>query len=435
MLHPPRGRGRRRHLALALAVAGAVVSATTTRVAAEPKRPIPEYDGRAEGTTAGDVALWAPRVLLAPAWVAHWFGVRAPIRALILIVDRPAAAETGPRWPGSERTSFRPLLEVDYGFAPRFGFATSFDRGGTPLRLHAEAGTAGFAMGAAQTVDVARGRAFLEAHGFVDRRDDAIFHGLGPRSRPEDRRRIGVEKGEAAVAAVMAPTPHFDLVTAIGVRGGTVRGGGPEFEDWLLFVQRIRVGLDSRRPIVEPVLRPTPRWTDGVRVELEAEHASMAPRAGSWITWGARAFATIDVTGERRILELGATMRFLSPLRTGGDDVPLLERVALGGDGPLRGHLAGRLYGDSALVATARWRWPIWVWLDGFLEAEAGNVYGRALEGLRPGSLRLSTMTGIRNHGLSPYRFEIAVGGATEPIDEGARPSSLRLLVTAWRPL
>ena len=39
------------------------------------KRPVPEYDGRDEPTTAGDVLIWVPRILVSPlfGWAMKFF--------------------------------------------------------------------------------------------------------------------------------------------------------------------------------------------------------------------------------------------------------------------------------------------------------------------------------------------------------------------------
>lgn len=49
---------------------------------ADPKRDLPDYDGRGpEPTTAGDVLLWVPRVALFPLYATTELLVRQPIGA------------------------------------------------------------------------------------------------------------------------------------------------------------------------------------------------------------------------------------------------------------------------------------------------------------------------------------------------------------------
>jgi hypothetical protein len=52
------------------------------------KRPVPDYDGRAdEPATTGDVLLWFPRVVLFPLYLVSEFVIRRPIGALATVVE------------------------------------------------------------------------------------------------------------------------------------------------------------------------------------------------------------------------------------------------------------------------------------------------------------------------------------------------------------
>src|SRR3974390_3009130 len=53
------------------------------------KREIPDYDGRShEPTTAGDVALWVPRVLLSPVYFTHEYLFRRPMATVMPVAER-----------------------------------------------------------------------------------------------------------------------------------------------------------------------------------------------------------------------------------------------------------------------------------------------------------------------------------------------------------
>lgn len=401
---------------------------------ADDKRPLPDYSGRPQPTTAGEASLWGPRVLLAPAWAAYTYLVRLPLRLLVKTFDRDAAEVASISSPGT-RWTLRPLVTADLGFRPRFGAHVVFDPqpGLGPFRARAEAGAAGFALGGSQGFVIMRDRAVVAARAEIDRRDDAIFHGLGPASGDE-RLRISVRRADAQLATFARPLEGVEVIAAIGGRGASLVTPAPIAEDWIAMVERVAVALDTRARTEDPsLLRPPPRWSNGVRLAVDAEHATAPSPARSWIAYGASALLHLNVTRERRVVELGAVARFVDPL-SGEAPPPLLSLVSLGGP-TMRGFLEGRLRGRSAFVASATYRWPVWIWLDGFVGVEAGNAFDAHLDGLRPGLLRLSAVTGVRNHLTSSYRFEVMTGFGTEPFDQGARPTSFRLLFAATRPL
>src|ERR1700742_2389742 len=81
----------RRRTQLALAV----VALSTVAAAASEKRKLPDYAGREpDSATPGDVALWVPRVALAPAYVVFEYGVRRPLGAGISGAERAHLPET-----------------------------------------------------------------------------------------------------------------------------------------------------------------------------------------------------------------------------------------------------------------------------------------------------------------------------------------------------
>src|SRR5687768_323196 len=52
------------------------------------KRPRQDYDGRPDEVTAGEVALWIPRILFFPAYVVTEYLIRVPIGALLISAER-----------------------------------------------------------------------------------------------------------------------------------------------------------------------------------------------------------------------------------------------------------------------------------------------------------------------------------------------------------
>jgi hypothetical protein len=95
------------------------------------------------------------------------------------------------------------------------------------------------------------------------------------------------------------------------------------------------------------------------------------------------------------------------------------------------GFRAGRLYGPSALVATLRYSWPIWIWLNGSLQAATGNVFGAHFEGASLERSRLSTAIGIESTGSRDSIFQALIGFGTETFESGAELDSIRVVLGA----
>ena len=110
-------------------------------------------------------------------------------------------------------------------------------------------------------------------------------------------------------------------------------------------------------------------------------------------------------------------------------EVPFSELVTLGGAGPMRGFYPGRLRDKSAAVVTLKYRWPIWVWLDGSLQAAVGNVFGDHLQQLEWSRFRFSGAIGLESIGSRDGSFELLAGIGTETFDHGTQITSGRVLI------
>jgi hypothetical protein len=130
-----------------------------------------------------------------------------------------------------------------------------------------------------------------------------------------------------------------------------------------------------------------------------------------------------------RVVSLSVSTLFADAL--GNRPVPFTELVALGGPGMMPGFRMGRLYGESAAVATLRYSWPIWVWLNGSIQVAAGNVYGEHLAGFSAERSRLSSAIGIESAGSRDSIFQALFGFGTETFESGGKIDSIRLVVGA----
>ncbi len=414
--------------------------------AMSPKRDMPDYDGRgAPRTTAGDVALWVPRVLLSPLYLVSEFVVRRPLGWVITTAERN-------QWPSAIRNFFLfgpdkkagvvPTAFLDFGFRPSFGVYAFWDDllgEGNHLRLHATTFGLDWLQGAIADRIPIDAKSSLDLRVEGTHRPDQIFHGLGPRSLQDDRARYGIDQ-------VMA-RPVFEMSWWRGSRVSTEAGfkyvafrddtccddpslsslvqrglvaSPPSFDTGYSSVyERAEVTIDSREE------RPAPQ--DGVRAELHVEHGSNVRQStANWIRYGGSLGGFVDLKNNRTV-SLSMTTLFVDPISEGAT-IPFTEQVVLGGSGPMRGYLYGRLIGRSAAIATLKYRWPIWSFLDGTMQAAVGNVFGAQLDGFAAKLLRLSSAIGIESVGSADHTFEVLAGFGTETFDQGGTVNSLRLL-------
>ncbi len=148
-----------------------------------------------------------------------------------------------------------------------------------------------------------------------------------------------------------------------------------------------------------------------------------APRR-AWTSYGGTAGVAIDAWNNRTVgVSLDAD--FADPLE---GDVPFTDQITLGGNRPMRGYLQGRLIDRSSIVASVQYSWPIWVYLNGVIQSDVGNVFGAHLDGFDFDLLRLSSGIGVRSNGDPSAGLEVLVAAATDPFNEGFHVSSFRLV-------
>ena len=411
-----------------------------------PKRAVPDYDGRGdEPTTAGDVALWVPRVILSPLYFVSEYVIRRPIGWLITTAEQkqwPSAISNFFTFGPEKKAGVVPTFFLDLGFRPSVGFYAFWDDLLGPqnhLRMHFSTFGPDWLQGAVADKIPLGKDAFFDLRVEGVHRPDFIFHGLGPRSTEEDRSRFGMDKLQAR--------PVFETtwwkgsrvtveggVRAVGFRddaccdnpslSSRIQSGEvaapPGFRDGYTAVfERSELTVDTRDP--------RPASQTGLRLELEAEAGSNARRSrDNWVRYGGSLGGFLDLHNNRTV-SLSVTTLFVDPLSRGAT-IPFTEQVVLGGSGPMRGFLYGRLVDRSAAVATLKYRWPIWVFLDGAIQGALGNVFGPQLEDFKPNLLRVTANVGVETVGTADNTFEILFGLGSETIDQGATINEFRLL-------
>jgi hypothetical protein len=91
--------------------------------------------------------------------------------------------------------------------------------------------------------------------------------------------------------------------------------------------------------------------------------------------------------------------------------------IVLGGAEHMRASLEGRFRGQSAMVITADYRYPIWAYLDGELFLGLGNTFGEHLHGFAWDRLHLSWGIGLRSNNSRDVSFDIMVAFGSNRLD------------------
>ena len=421
-------------------------SGGATKGSDSPKRKLPDYDGRGDPpTTAGDIGLWIPRVILSPLYLVSEYGLRRPIGGGITYAEQHQLPEAivdfftfGP----DKKAGIVPTALIDFGFKPSVGIYVFWDDllgKDNHLRLHASTwGKDWNQASVADRVKIGDRSTFdMRVEGVT--RPDQIFHGLGPSSLFKDRTRYGLQKVQVH--------PVFEIQWWRGSRV-TVEGGmkhvnfsdenccgdpslvseaakgkavlPPGFDTGYTSVyQRGEFTIDTRED--------RPANQSGVRLELEVEQAANVRQpADTWIRYGGSFGGYVDFRNNRTV-SLSGTVLFVDPLAKNAV-VPFTEQVVLGGSGPMRGYLYGRLIDRSAAVATLKYRWPIWVFLDGTMQGSVGNVFGSQLDDFAWKLLRFSGAVGVESVGGADHTFELLFGVGSETFDHGTQLNSFRLV-------
>jgi len=412
-----------------------------------PKRALPDYDRRGKSpTTAGDVALWVPRILLSPIYLVTEYGLRVPLGAGISAAERAHLPEAfynffffGP----DHKAGFLPIAFVDFGFRASIGlyvFGNDVFFRGNSLNLHGST-SGGDWLAGVLTDRIALGKnsdVSFELSGV--HRPDHTFFGTGSGSLQRNISRYGETSTVAKVSYDVTPTRILRLQSGVGLESAHFYGGRfgedpsiyervasgafalpPGFEGYTAVTSQVSAALDTREA------RPAPG--SGVRLEADVRHGSDLRRTpgARWLKYGGTAVGFVDINGYNRVVSLALHAELADPL--GDLPVPFTEQAALGGTAAMRGFFPGRLIDRSAAVATLKYRWPIWVWLDGSLQVATGNVFGERFDDFAFKRFRLSSAIGIESIGSRDSSFEMLFGIGSETFEHGTQIDSIRFLI------
>jgi hypothetical protein len=299
--------------------------------------------------------------------------------------------------------------------------------------------------------------------GEISMRPDHVFHGFGPESR-EQRARYRKDLLQASLAYYGDFWRSSSFESFVAVRdvsfepntgccddptlGEELASGQlappPGLDGYTALVQGLAASLDSRTDRKPKDPQPGSDFVSppgsGVLVRGRAEHAGTLsasrdatltePNRQEWVKYGMTVGAFVDVTENQRTLGLELLAAFADPLFSDGE-IPFTEQVTLGGDGPMRGFLEGRLIDRSAAVARLSYTWPVWVWFDGVLHYAVGNVFGAHLDGFELELLRSSFGFGLQATGKRDHPFEILLAAGTDTFENGAEIEHVRFVLGA----
>lgn len=421
-----------------------------------PKRKVPDYGGRGpEPTTVGQDLLVIPRVIFAPIYLTTEYVIRKPLGAAITAAERSNVPQVlydffafGP----DHKAGVLPTVFFDFGFSPSvglYGFWNDAGFKGHNLNAHFSIWTSDWIAGSLSDRVPLGKKSGLTTKLAALRRPDRTFFGLGPSSLQDNLSRYGETRLEGSETFNLPLWRSSQFQAGVGFRSVNLYNGDYDGEPTV--TDEVAQGAYPLPPgfgagysdefnhaLLALDTRKKGSGT-GVRIEAQVEEGNdvrQSPASG-WVRYQGTVGAFVDVNGRGRVLSLTATTLFADPLENGGS-IPFTEQITLGGNTPVLSSLAsgaglmpglyaGRLVDRSAAVATLQYRWPIWGWIDGTLQAATGNVFGEHLDEFKMSLLRFSGALGIESSGVSDSALHLLIGIGSETFDHGGQIDSVRL--------
>jgi hypothetical protein len=418
-------------------------------VHADPKREVPDYDGRGNPDADADHwALWIPRIALSPLYLTNEYLLRRPLGALVRKAERDRWADSFVQlftFGEGGKNVLVPTALVDFGLLPSVGFyyqGDDFFAPGNSLRLHGATWGKRWinaTMADRYALDASQS---LQARFEFKRSEDNVFVGIGPDVVSSTKSRYGLERVDGTVRyrRRFAHESRIDVET--GIQRLTFLPGDccndpsvdtriasgdlmppPGYRDpYTTAYGSVDVSLDSRRPRPEP--------GSGTYLMLQGRPSFDVQESRSWLAYGGLAGAALDLNGYRRTLRLQLAVNFVDQMS--GDTIPFTEYPTLGGES-MPGFLPGWLTGRSTATAQLGYSWPVWLGLDAQTRFTVGNAFGAHLSGLSPRELRMSGDVGFTTSTARDQGFELLFGLGTETFEQGAGITSVRVTLGSRR--
>jgi outer membrane protein assembly factor BamA len=418
--------------------------------APDTRRPAPDpmrgeaADGRtSEDSSAADGALTFPRMLLMPPRLL-WKAVSYPLVALIENDERHHVTQKIYYALTSRdgQLGVRPQFSWTLSFAPFFGLAF-FDHKllgpNTAFNVSADMGFASdklWLLRAHARPTPSRWATQLDLMTEWVLRDDQLYTGIGNNVKAPlmpSRYTIDAFDIDAGVHFVAKPELRFYMGAHFGLRrfgNGRAIGDDPPIND--VFCERIgnQCGPKVNEGLVPGFnqgtqflrgfagfsldTRDSPwRPSSGARVDFIADYSHGFGDDTSYFRLRGSMTGIIDLWRRSHILILRVWAETVLPT----NDVPVTfsELVTLGGPDDLRGVRPGRFRDYSGTLFTLEYRWPVWMWMDASIFAEAGGVQGIFFQGFNVAQLHPDVGIGVRLRTSS--RFLLRLQTAWSPSD------------------
>ena len=400
------------------------------------KRPLVAYDGREpEGASAGEVLIWIPRAIFYPVHLVLKYGVQWPITSGITLAEEHYIFNRVERF-----FTFRegkgglfPTFFVDFGLYPSMGLYFYLDDLFLPKNnLVVQAGfwpTGWYHFEVTDRFKVFRNdQGTVTLRGEFVWRPDFVFTGLGPDST-SDEYWFGARHTEVEASLRTALKDLNRVSIGLFYRNVMIEGGdSPSVDDraapfsrnlqkampgfgWTynLLTAQLKLELDTRSP--DRVFTPG----SGLRLELFGSiNVDPSDPELSFVRYGGEAAGFLDLSGINHVVALRLYTELLESI--GDVPVPVTERISLGGAEYMRGFLQGWLRGDSALVLTLDYRYPIWTFLDANLFASIGNVFNGRFEDIHIERMMMCWGIGLRTNTSRDVSFDIMLAFGTNQI-------------------
>lgn len=430
-------------------------AATTTTAPAAPRigeRVVPDYDGRpAAPPSLGKSLLWIPRVPLAPLYVLEKYVVYPPVRAGIRWFERAAVAKKVERAltigdPDGAHALVLPTALFDFGFRPSIGLmllgSDIGSRGRNSFRLNVAYGGSRWLAFGGRWEHALTGHDDPWSELFIGgdylHRPDEVFAGVGA-----DTPGVKSRYTRLRIGGRLGADLYLGLYDHIRISGGFQRNEFAPGKDEMFDDPNIAIAYDPSSlagfdggyglldltisGIADTRLRRPQNGSGGTAgfkavlgTDVTGDTASFARLSGSLA-------AHWDVTRTNRVFTL---RQWASTVVDPSDrrDVAFTELVTMGGIERHRGFLRESLRGESGLLTTLEYSWPVWVWLDATLFAEVGGVYGPNNTDADLGTMRSSFGMGFNTKDRNlPLNAQIGFG--TSAFKDDMRIDNFRFTV------
>lgn len=412
------------------------------------------YDGRRKKNRAEDALIWVPRAPLYPAHLVLNYGVRWPIVTAVTKAEEVRLfhrVEDLFTFADGDAGVF-PIGFFDKGrdlWGGAHFFYKNLGQEGHTLRATAGAGTSSWLLASVtdswSVFDGETGR--IRFNATYSRDPTFAFTGLGPETSIRDQVFFAEEKLSGSVSLDVAYGELDRFEASISYKRARLdeRARSPDldassfapsftsttgFDEWYdLATLDLRWEIDTRSSERQFTPGSGVRWENwgSYNIGSADEHLS-------YFRYGTRPGVLFDITTENHVLSLSASIEALS--KTSGGGPPLSETIALGGADLMKAFLPGRFRGQSALVYSAAYSWPVLAYADALLFADLGSAYLGFFDDFSHDKMVVDWGTGLRTSFSRDMRVELLMAWGSNRValfDEGFTVDNFRFIAGIGR--